>query len=182
MDYKNPLIIKLTDKPSSRNESNPNEFNINTTQAWKTFKRDLHRAAEISTFDYIALAYDPSVLAPNSQVSRKTLDICSGEVGRVATKYNAPAITRFDHQIYQLNAKFADGQPYAPSNQEVVDKYESYASNDAWQHHQAKVWSNLGAINGLNAGGGFGENHLAILQDPSRGLDKKDVENFFSLR
>ena len=47
MDYKNPLIIKLTDKPSSRNESNPNEFNINTTQSWKLFKRDLHRAAEI---------------------------------------------------------------------------------------------------------------------------------------
>lgn len=181
MDYKNPLIIKLTDKPSSRNESNPNEFNINTTQSWKLFKRDLHRAAEISEFDYIALTYDPAVLQPDSQVSRKTLDICSSEVGRVATSHQTPAITRFNKQIYQLNARFDEGQPYAPSNQEIIDKYQSFESNDAWQHHQAGVWSNLGAINGLNSGG-YGENHLAILENPSRGLDKKDVQNFFSLR
>ena len=181
MDYKNPLIIKLTNKPSSRNESNPNEFNINTTQSWKLFKRDLHRAAEISEFDYIALTYDPAVLQPDSKVSRKTLDICSSEVGRVATSHQAPAITRFNKQIYQLNARFDEGQPYAPSNQEIIDKYQSFESNDAWQHHQAGVWANLGAINGLNSGG-YGENHLAILENPSRGLDKKDVQNFFSLR
>ena len=180
MDYKNPLIFTLSDKPSFRSTDNLNAFNIDVTKPWKNFKAEVHRAAEITdSFDYIAVSYDKELL-DSGKVSRKSLDIMSGELGRVGTNYNVPTINRFNDNIYLLNPKHGEGSAYMPSNDTVINKYYSFENNDAWQKHQSDVWSKFSEINTLRDGS-FGPDHKGILMDPSRGLKEEDLSEFFSI-
>lgn len=179
MEYRNPLILTLSTEPSFRSQ-NPDSFNVNVAQPWNNFKKDIQNAAnQRGEFDYIALNYNKQILEdPN--VSRQSLDIMSGEIGRLGTKYNVPVINRYRGQIYQLNMKYNDGDRYMPSNDTVISKYNSYENNDAWQKHQAEVWSKFAEINPLRDGS-YGPNHKAILTAPSRGLEERDLGEFFSI-
>lgn len=180
MEYKNPLVVTLSDTPSTRSAEHPNVFQINAKQSWNTFKKELHRAAELSEgFDYIALSYTDS-LVNGDDVSRKSLDIMSNEVAKVGTNYSVPVINRFDGQIYQLNPAYGEGVEYMPDNATVVSKYEQFDNNDDWQKHQSDVWSKFAEINTLKDGS-YGPDHKGLLTSNSRGLTEKDLDGFFSL-
>ena len=179
MDYKNPLILTLMDSPSQRSTQNPNQFIINSKSPWKTFQSEIARAAQASSgFDYIAVGYGPQ--GPDDD-NLRGLSIMTNEVSKLGDKYKVPVISRYADKAYQINLKYGDGKRYMPSNEEVLAKYYQFGNNDVWQYNQSQVWGKLAKINGLSDGR-YGANHLGALTDPSRGLTKNDVKDFFTLR
>lgn len=179
MDYKNPLILTLMDSPSQRSTQNPNQFIINSKSPWKTFQSEIARAAQASSgFDYIAVGYGPQ--GPDED-NLRGLSIMTNEVSKLGDKYKVPVISRYADKAYQINLKYGDGKRYMPSNEEVLAKYYQFGNNDVWQYNQSQVWGKLAKINGLSDGR-YGANHLSALTDPSRGLTKNDVKDFFTLR
>ena len=179
MDYKNPLILTLMDSPSQRSTQNPNQFIINSKSPWKTFQYEIARAAQVSSgFDYIAVGYGPQ--GPDED-NLRGLSIMTNEVSKLGDKYKVPVISRYADKSYQINLKYGDGKRYMPSNEEVLAKYYQFGNNDVWQYNQSQVWGKLAKINGLSDGR-YGANHLGALTDPSRGLTKNDVKDFFTLR
>lgn len=179
MDYKNPLILTLMDSPSQRSTQNPNQFIINSKSPWKTFQSEIARAAQASSgFDYIAVGYGPQ--GPDED-NLRGLSIMTNEVSKLGDKYKVPVISRYADKAYQINLKYGDGKRYMPSNEEVLAKYYQFGNNDVWQYNQSQVWGKLAKINGLSDGR-YGANHLGALTDPSRGLTKNDVKDFFTLR
>lgn len=179
MDYKNPLILTLMDSPSQRSTQNPNQFIINSKSPWKTFQSEIARAAQASSgFDYIAVGYGPQ--GPDED-NLRGLSIMTNEVSKLGDKYKVPVISRYADNAYQINLKYGDGKRYMPSNEEVLAKYYQFGNNDVWQYNQSQVWGKLAKINGLSDGR-YGANHLGALTDPSRGLTKNDVKDFFTLR
>lgn len=179
MDYKNPLILTLMDSPSQRSTQNPNQFIINSKSPWKTFQYEIARAAQASSgFDYIAVGYGPQ--GPDED-NLRGLSIMTNEVSKLGDKYKVPVISRYADKAYQINLKYGDGKRYMPSNEEVLAKYYQFGNNDVWQYNQSQVWGKLAKINGLSDGR-YGANHLGALTDPSRGLTKNDVKDFFTLR
>lgn len=179
MDYKNPLILTLMDSPSQRSTQNPNQFIINSKSPWKTFQSEIARAAQASSgFDYIAVGYGPQ--GPDDD-NLRGLSIMTNEVSKLGDKYKVPVISRYADKAYQINLKYGDGKRYMPSNEEVLAKYYQFGNNDVWQYNQSQVWGKLAKINGLSDGR-YGANHLGALTDPSRGLAKNDVKDFFTLR
>lgn len=179
MDYKNPLILTLMDSPSQRSTQNPNQFIINSKSPWKTFQSEIARAAQASSgFDYIAVGYGPQ--GPDED-NLRGLSIMTNEVSKLGDKYKVPVISRYADKAYQINLKYGDGKRYMPSNEEVLAKYYQFGNNDVWQYNQSQVWGKLAKINGLSDGR-YDTNHLGALTDPSRGLTKNDVKDFFTLR
>ena len=179
MDYKNPLILTLMDSPSQRLTQNSNQFIINSKSPWKTFQSEIARAAQASSgFDYIAVGYGPQ--GPDED-NLRGLSIMTNEVSKLGDKYKVPVISRYADKAYQINLKYGDGKRYMPSNEEVLAKYYQFGNNDVWQYNQSQVWGKLAKINGLSDGR-YGANHLGALTDPSRGLTKNDVKDFFTLR
>lgn len=179
MDYKNPLILTLMDSPSQRSTQNPNQFIINSKSPWKTFQYEIARAAQASSgFDYIAVGYGPQ--GPDED-NLRGLSIMTNEISKLGDKYKVPVISRYADKAYQINLKYGDGKRYMPSNEEVLAKYYQFGNNDVWQYNQSQVWGKLAKINGLSDGR-YGANHLGALTDPSRGLTKNDVKDFFTLR
>ncbi len=179
MDYRNPLIITLMDAPSQRSTQNPNQFIINSKSPWKTFQSEIARAAQASSgFDYIAVGYGPE--GPDHD-NLRGLSILTNEVSKLGDKYKVPVISRYADKAYQINLKYGDGKRYMPSNEEVLTKYYQFGNNDVWQYNQSQVWGRLAQINGLSDGR-YGANHVKALTDPSRGLTKNDVKDFFTLK
>ena len=167
------------DLPSQRSTKNPNQFIINSKSPWKTFQNEIARAAQVSNgFDYIAVGYGPN--GPDED-NLRSLNIMTNEISKLGDKYKVPVISRYANKAYQLNLKYGKGERYMPSNEEVLAKYYQFGNNDIWQYNQSQVWQKLAKINGLNDGK-YGPNHLKALTDPSRGLTKDDVKDFFTLR
>ena len=167
------------DLPSQRSTKNPNQFIINSKSPWKTFQNEIARAAQVSNgFDYIAVGYGPN--GPDED-NLRSLNIMTNEISKLGDKYKVPVISRYANKAYQLNLKYGKGERYMPSNEEVLAKYYQFGNNDIWQYNQSQVWRKLAKINGLNDGK-YGPNHLKALTDPSRGLTKDDVKDFFTLR
>lgn len=179
MDYKNPLILTLMEAPSQRSTKNPNQFIINSKSPWKTFQAEISRAAQVASgFDYIAIGYGPQ--GPDEE-NLRGLSIMTNEISKLGDKYKVPVISRYADKAYQINLKYGDGKRYMPSNEEVLTKYYQFGNNDVWQYNQSQVWGRLAKINGLSDGR-YGADHLKALTAPSRGLTKKDVKDFFTLR
>ena len=125
-----------------------------------------------------AIGYGPQ--GPDEE-NLRGLSIMTNEISKLGDKYKVPVISRYADKAYQLNLKYGDGKQYIPSNEEVLTKYYQFGNNDVWQYNQSQVWGRLAKINGLSDGR-YGANHLKALTDPSRGLTKNDVKDFFTLR
>lgn len=179
MEYRNPLIIKLSDK-SSRHPDN--QFSINAKQPWNAFKKDVKYVIDNSEFDYIAVTYDKDLL---ENASLQSLSIQTNEIAKAGTALDVPVMNRYNNQMYRLNARYDHGSQYVAPNDEVLNKFRHFAPegqpDDAWQKHQAKVWDNISKVSPLNDGS-YGENHTAILTAPSRGLSEDDISSFFTMK
>ncbi len=130
MDYKNPLIIKFTDKTVESYESNlmnlisiqPNRgsySNVICIEQLKSLRIWLHRTD-----------LWPGCPRLPTSIPVKTFDICSSEGVVLWHSPDTCDHMWFNKQIYQLNARLMRVKFYAPSNQEIIDKYQSFESND----------------------------------------------------
>lgn len=72
---------------------------------------------------------------------------------------------------------------YAPADDVIMEKYNTYESDAAWQEHQGKVWDRMKDMMPLSRKADqYNRNHAAQLKDPKRGLEDKDLDKFWTFK
>lgn len=138
--------------------------------------------------------YDSVMVHARDDVNRDM----KGVVGNMAVKMNALsgagsradkpvlAYDAADKPFYLMNPAKNDMKAaglYAPSDETIMKKYDSFESDDAWQEHQDKIWKRMKDMMPLSrTSDKYSRNHVAQLKDPKRGLDDKDLDKFWSFK
>lgn len=72
---------------------------------------------------------------------------------------------------------------YAPADDVIMEKYNTYESDAAWQEHQGKVWDRMKDMMPLSRKADqYNRDHAAQLKDPKRGLEDKDLDKFWTFK
>ena len=184
MDFTNPIVIQF--KPGTGAISrHDNILEIPAFAKWNDFKSEVSKVVTDHNYDYAILSYknvgddldNPSVI--------KTLNIKSNALINDASKKGLRVFNRFDNQMFFLNPSFdenkTNGKLFAPSDDVVLTRRDSFEDDYAWQKHQANIINKFAVIMPLTSGDKFeSTNHKAMLTAPSRGLSDKDLDGFFS--
>lgn len=183
MEYKNPLIVRFTADGSKKVEQvNSETIHIDTDGNWKKFKDLTGAAFGSQQFDYVMVTFDDSAVNAD-KAKLGSLQIKLNTLYKDATSANLKVFNRYD-KMYLMNPDYSGFYKldlYAPKDDDILEKFESFGDEYAWQHHQAELFQKFSAFMPLS-NGKYGANHEAILKDPSRGLDDEDLKDMFSWR
>lgn len=184
MEYKNPLIVRFTADGSKKVEQvNSETIHIDTDGNWKKFKDLTGAAFGSQQFDYVMVTFDDSAVnADKAKLS--SLQIKLNTLYKDALNANLNVFNRYNDKMYLMNPDYSEFYKmdlYAPKDEDILDKFHSFDDEYAWQHHQAELFQKFSAFMPLS-NGKYGANHVAILKDPSRGLDDEDLKDMFSWR
>jgi len=184
MEYKNPLIVRFTADGSKKVEQvNSETIHIDTDGNWKNFKDLTGAAFGSQQFDYVMVTFDDSAVNAD-KAKLGSLQIKLNTLYKDALNANLNVFNRYDDKMYLMNPDYSEFYKmdlYAPKDEDILDKFESFGDEYAWQHHQAELFQKFSAFMPLS-NGKYGANHEAILKDPSRGLDDDDLKDMFSWR
>lgn len=187
-NIKKPLVIQLIAperEPVLRRS--PNSLYVPVNTPWVNFRDNVLPLVGDP-------AYDSVFIHARSDVDRDM----KGVVGNIAVKLNAlssagtrvgkPVMTfeKHDQPFYIINPTRADMKSsgiYAPSDETIMEKYQSFGSDDAWQEYQDKIWNRMKDMMPLSRKADqFNNDHAAQLKDPKRGLEDADLERFWSFK
>lgn len=184
MEYKNPLIVRFTADGSKKVEQvNSETIHIDTDGNWKKFKDLTGAAFGSQQFDYVMVTFDDSAINAD-KAKLGSLQIKLNTLYKDATSANLKVFNRYDDKMYLMNPDYSGFYKldlYAPKDDDILEKFESFGDEYAWQHHQAELFQKFSAFMPLS-NGKYGANHEAILKDPGRGLDDEDLKDMFSWR
>lgn len=184
MEYKNPLIVRFTADGSKKVEQvNSETIHIDTDGNWKKFKDLTGAAFGSQQFDYVMVTFDDSAVNAD-KAKLGSLQIKLNTLYKDATSANLKVFNRYDDKMYLMNPDYSGFYKldlYAPKDNDILEKFESFGDEYAWQHHQAELFQKFSAFMPLS-NGKYGANHEAILKDPGRGLDDEDLKDMFSWR
>lgn len=112
------------------------------------------------------------------------LGIKMNAIYQVAKDAKLPVMNYYKQTWYLLNPDYqSKSELYAPSDDQVLDKYHNYASNDDWQEHQSQIWKRMSGLMPLSDTNQYGNiDHISLLTDPKRGLDLEDLTDFWSFK
>lgn len=176
MDYRKPLVISFGDTAGTQN----GRHYISVNDSWANVKSNIGKTLTNDDCDYILVVYGKN--SKNNNLNK--LNMATNELRRQADLYQKPLVTYYDDNVYQLNPKYtADGR-FVVSDKVVEDKYHKYGSQETWQKHQSEVWSKMETLYTLSSSDKWkgAQDHKGKLTNPSRGLEEKDLDGFFSLR
>lgn len=138
--------------------------------------------------------YDSVLVHVTGEVDRDQ----KGVMSSMAIKMNAlagagnrsgkPVLTyeKVTDPFYLVNPSFEDkkGAPkYAPADETIMAKYNSYESDAAWQEHQSKIWDRMKDMMPLSRKADqYNRDHASQLKDPKRGLQEKDLGKFWTFK
>lgn len=203
-EIKNPLIIQfIRDTPLRYDKNGRVETMISANASrnsimipWNTPYVQIREKVLplVGEHDGVLLHVHDSVNRDTKGAMNK-INIMMNGISGEATRKEHPALgyTTTNEPFYIINPSYADmnaAGSYAPSDNTVMGKYESYENNDAWQHHQAVVLNRLKDTMPLSdkvekSKDGtkiYSRNHAEQLMDPKRGLGKEDLEKFWSFK
>ena len=184
MEYKNPLIVRFTADGSKKVEQvNSETIHIDTDGNWKKFKDLTGATFGSQQFDYVMVTFDDSAVNAD-KAKLGSLQIKLNTLYKDATSANLKVFNRYDDKMYLMNPDYSGFYKldlYAPKDDDILEKFESFGDEYAWQHHQAELFQKFSAFMPLS-NGKYGANHEAILKDPGRGLDDEDLKDMFSWR
>ena len=184
MEYKNPLIVRFTADGSKKVEQvNSETIHIDTDGNWKKFKDLTGAAFGSQQFDYVMVTFDDSAVNAD-KAKLGSLQIKLNTLYKDATSANLKVFNRYADKMYLMNPDYSGFYKldlYAPKDDDILEKFESFGDEYAWQHHQAELFQKFSAFMPLS-NGKYGANHEAILKDPGRGLDDEDLKDMFSWR
>lgn len=183
-----PLIIQFTPpetNPSLKRSAKSLFVPVNTP--WNQFKENVLPLVANPEYDSV-------LVHTKDEVNRDV----KGVVGNMSVKINAlagagtkadkPVLTYEtpDKPFYLANPTQKDMKEagiYAPADDTIMEKYNSYKSDAAWQEHQGKIWERMKDMMPLSKKADqFNRNHAAQLKDPKRGLEDKDLDKFWSFK
>lgn len=184
----NPLIIQFTQpeaQPVLKRTQKSVFVPVNTP--WAQFKDNVLSLAASTEYDGI-LVHTRDEVDRDMKGVVGNMSIKLNALSGVGTRAGKPVLTyeAADKPFYLANPTTDDMKSaglYAPSDQTIMEKYNSYESDDAWQKHQGKIWNRMKDMMPLSKKADqFNRDHAAQLKDPKRGLEDRDLDKFWSFK
>ena len=126
------------------------------------------------------LDLDEDGMVNSLNIKIRNLSRTASECGKAVLNDASPDIW------YLMNPSYDDireAHGYAPSDTAILDKFHSFETELKWQEHQAQVWSRMADMMPLSKRASqYTPDHLKQLTDPSRGLEEKDLDEFWSFQ
>lgn len=183
-----PLIIQFTPPEASPVlKKSPKSVFVPVNTPWVQFRDTILPLVANS-------AYDSVLVHTKDDVDRDM----KGVVGNMSVKMNALAgagtkadkfvlsYDAHDKPFYLANPGFDEMKAaglYAPSNETIMAKYNSYGTDAAWQKRQGQIWDRMKDMMPLShKSDQFNRDHAAQLKDPKRGLEDADLDKFWSFQ
>lgn len=183
-----PLIIQFTPQetnPALKRSSKSLFVPVNTP--WVQFRDNVLPMVADTQYDSVLVHVTNEVdrdikgVVGNMSIKMNALAGVGTKVGKPVLSYESP-----DEPFYLANPEKTDmkaSEVYAPSDETIMAKYNSFESNDDWQEYQSKIWGRMKDMMPLSKKADqFNRDHAAQLKDPKRGLEDKDLEKFWSFK
>lgn len=183
-DIENPSIVMFIPKSKDfKIIREGNRMAIPDNANWNQFKTSISEF--IKEGDSVIIHIDDA-LDLNDPETLTNLTIKQRHINYVAEQNDKHVLSRTKTgDWYLLNPIWQEpgGHEYAPSDDEVMAKFESFENSEAWKAHQSNVWKRVaGQLPLAEAKFKGSPNHLADLTNPSRGLSREDVKDFWSFK
>lgn len=182
MKLQNPLSVHFKSGNGNVEVLN-NRINIPAFANWSDFNTKLSNIMKSKPYDYIALSYSDMTDLDNPTVLKST-EIKTNGVIKQANNQGLRVFNRFENQLYFVNPTFDESSAakrFAPSDETVLQKRDSFQDDYAWQKHQSDILKKFAVLMPLTSGQPFEKtNHTEMLTAPSRGLTKPELKDFFS--
>lgn len=183
-----PLIIQFTPpeaQPAAKRASK--SYFVPVNLPWSAFSSQVLPLVSSQNYDSVLVHtrddVDRDMKGVVGNMMIKTNAMCSA-----ATKIGKPVLTYESSQkpFYFMNPSVDDMKRagiYAPSDEKIMEKYNSYESDDAWQAHQNSIWNRMKDMMPLSRKmTQYDRDHASQLKDPKRGLTEKELDKFWSFK
>lgn len=183
-----PLIIQFTAaeaNPIMKRAQKSIFVPINTT--WAKFKDNILPLVADDTYDSV-LIHTKDEVDRDAKGAISNMAIKVNAISGAATRAGKPVLTyeNANDPFYLMNPTKNDMKEaglYAPSDDTIMEKYNGFESDAAWQEHQGKIWNRMKDMMPLSAKADkFNRDHAGQLKDPKRGFEQKDLEKFWSFK
>lgn len=183
-----PLIIQFTPPEAEPHMlRSPKSIFVPVNTPWVEFRDNILPLVTDKTYDSVLVHVRDDVdrdmkgVVGNMSIKLNTLSGAGTRVGKPVLTYEAP-----DKPFYLANPsknEMSKAGIYAPSDETILAKYNSFESDDAWQEHQSKIWNRMKDMMPLSKKvDQFNRDHASQLKDPKRGLEDKDLGKFWSFK
>lgn len=182
-----PLIVNLiTPTEDHKVARNGRRVYVPVNTNWQDFTSAVNPSIQNEQFDSVIVHIDKNVPMDEKGIAN-SVNIKISELSRTATKtlQGKPVLSDASKESwYWMNPPYeeqTEAPCYAPSDDAVIEKFKTFGTADSWQEHQAAVWSRMADMMPLSNKEGFGTpNHVAALTAKNRGLERKDLDKFWS--
>lgn len=183
-----PLIIQFTPPevtPALKKSQKSLFVPVNTP--WVQFRNNILPLVAGKTYDSVLVHTRDDVdrdmkgVVGNMSIKLNALAGAGTRAGIPVLTYESPTKPFYLANPTQNDLKSAG--VYAPADDVIMEKYNTYESDAAWQEHQGKVWDRMKDMMPLSRKADqYNRNHAAQLKDPKRGLEDKDLDKFWTFK
>ena len=183
-----PLIIQFTPPevtPALKKSQKSLFVPVNTP--WVQFRDNILPLVAGKTYDSVLVHTRDDVdrdmkgVVGNMSIKLNALADAGTRAGIPVLTYESPTKPFYLANPTQNDLKSAG--IYAPADDVIMEKYNTYESDAAWQEHQGKVWDRMKDMMPLSRKADqCNRNHAAQLKDPKRGLEDKDLDKFWTFK
>lgn len=183
-----PLIIQFTPPevtPALKKSQKSLFVPVNTP--WVQFRDNILPLVAGKTYDSVLVHTRDDVdrdmkgVVGNMSIKLNALAGAGTRAGIPVLTYESPTKPFYLANPTQNDLKSAG--VYAPADDVIMEKYNTYESDAAWQEHQGKVWDRMKDMMPLSRKADqYNRNHAAQLKDPKRGLEDKDLDKFWTFK
>lgn len=183
-----PLIIQFTPPevtPALKKSQKSLFVPVNTP--WVQFRDSILPLVAGKTYDSVLVHTRDDVdrdmkgVVGNMSIKLNALAGAGTRAGIPVLTYESPTKPFYLANPTQNDLKSAG--IYAPADNVIMEKYNTYESDAAWQEHQGKVWDRMKDMMPLSRKADqYNRNHAAQLKDPKRGLEDKDLDKFWTFK
>ena len=183
----NPMIVHFMANTQERKPGvSGRKYYIPANCDWKAFSTLMQTAIQGNDYDSVVVYTDTDIDLDAPGICN-SLTIKTNAISKLASEKELPVLSNASKSCwYFLNPSWEDQSKaggYAPADQEVLDKFLSYESEAKWQEHQAGIWKRMADMMPLSTKAAYGTpNHLEMLTNPKRGLEKQDLSEFWSFK
>lgn len=191
MNYMNkriaePLIVDIVSETSEKRVlQKGRRLFVPTNVTWTDFKQSVDSNIQEDIYDSV-IVHVGSDLNLDEKGMVQNVNIKMNHICKLASEADKAVLSDASKDTwYLMNPSWDDQKAahgYAPSDDVILNKYQSFSDEFAWQAHQADVWSRMADMMPLSKESSLRPNHLAQLTAPSRGLEEQDLDEFWSFR
>lgn len=183
-----PLIIQFTPpEVTPALKRSPKSLFVPVNTPWVQFRDNILPLVADKTYDSVLVHTRDDVdrdmkgVVGNMSIKLNALAGAGTRAGKPVLTYDSPTEPFYLANPTQNDMKEAG--VYAPADDVIMEKYNTYESDAAWQEHQGKIWGRMKDMMPLSRKADqFNRNHAAQLKDPKRGLTDKELDKFWSFK